>query len=472
MTDKDLKIYDLVVDENDESTLSSISLVNAGAIDVDFVYFNSENEYKFSIDEKGEVVGPILIPNQLIYRNKPEPAHYVRIDKENIEKSVQLFFKNSRQISFNINHSEQEVDAYVYESWIVEDPENDKAINYGFNVPSGTSMIKAKIEDEDVKEMIKNGEINGFSIEGRFNRIQANLGKYDSIDTTITDKIARNAEQGLDWLQKAKESGRSNIPSTRVGKIRANQLKNKKSISFGSIQRIYNYLNKLNVDYKVEADGIPSNDYINYMMWGGDEALKWSENIVDKMNEIDAKGTSERLEKIEKNNNKIMSLIDNFLQKFAGVEETKTEKTEEKMEAVFKLPGGEEVRVPEEAMSESGVSIMDEEENEVGKLKVIMNDKPKGEPGETKEPVESVESVAASIQEKIDEKFSSQDERLNTVEENINLIAGAIKEMKELDGKAEKAPVAEKQETELSAKTDGFNLESVVSDVIKKNNNV
>ena len=53
-------------------------------------------------------------------------------------------------------------------SWIVESTENDKSNIYDMNVPVGTWMGEFKVEDDYVWQMIKDGVVKGFSIEGVF----------------------------------------------------------------------------------------------------------------------------------------------------------------------------------------------------------------------------------------------------------------------------------------------------------------
>jgi hypothetical protein len=55
----------------------------------------------------------------------------------------------------------------VVESWIVEG-EYDKSMNYGFNFPKGTWVISMKVNNDEIWNKVKLGEIKGFSIEGYF----------------------------------------------------------------------------------------------------------------------------------------------------------------------------------------------------------------------------------------------------------------------------------------------------------------
>jgi hypothetical protein len=59
-------------------------------------------------------------------------------------------------------------DMSVVESWIIEDVEKDKSKLYGFDLPKGTWMISMKVNNDDVWQKVKAGEVKGFSIEGHF----------------------------------------------------------------------------------------------------------------------------------------------------------------------------------------------------------------------------------------------------------------------------------------------------------------
>jgi hypothetical protein len=56
----------------------------------------------------------------------------------------------------------------VVESWIIEDEKQDKSAKYGFNLPKGTWMISMKVNNDEIWNKVKAGEVKGFSIEGYF----------------------------------------------------------------------------------------------------------------------------------------------------------------------------------------------------------------------------------------------------------------------------------------------------------------
>jgi len=131
-------------------------------------YFNSQ--WAFSSDEKQIVTGPAMIPLQLIARrDEKDNLFHVYFSEETIEKISKKFLSDNNTHNTDINHDNNIVTSNtLLESWIVEDPEKDKAAALGFNVPKGTWMTSYKINDKETWNKIKNGELNGFSVTGSF----------------------------------------------------------------------------------------------------------------------------------------------------------------------------------------------------------------------------------------------------------------------------------------------------------------
>ena len=82
--------------------------------------------------------------------------------------------KEARTNDVNQDHIEtKDAGTYVFETWLIEDPETDKANTvYGFNLVKGTWMVKMQIEDPEVRRRVKAGELKGFSVEGLFSDMQ------------------------------------------------------------------------------------------------------------------------------------------------------------------------------------------------------------------------------------------------------------------------------------------------------------
>lgn len=150
-----------------DSETYAISMVEMPAIESDFVALSKEEEMKVFLEseERHMVYGAALIPDKDIYRNNGEQEFYISFTRESIEKMSQDFMKNYRQNEVTLDHNEMANDITITESWLVEDPYKDKANALGINVPQGTWMIGMKVNQIDVWDRVKSGELKGFSVE-------------------------------------------------------------------------------------------------------------------------------------------------------------------------------------------------------------------------------------------------------------------------------------------------------------------
>lgn len=178
---KKIKKYKVGLD----SETYKISMVSEPAIEVDYVALSKEKEVelKLSSDERHICYGPALIPNIDIYRNNGEQEFYINFTEQSIVKMSQEFLKNYKQHEVNLQHEDNADEVFVCESWIVEDPYKDKANALGFNVPSGTWMVGMKVNNIEVWDRVKSGELKGFSVESAIHLEDFN--KIDNNDTTM-----------------------------------------------------------------------------------------------------------------------------------------------------------------------------------------------------------------------------------------------------------------------------------------------
>jgi hypothetical protein len=149
--------------------LKRISLVSTPAIEEEFLLFSKELQFATLDEDKRIVTGPAMRPDIHIPRKDDAgELYYGFFSQDTVRKAAELFFKkNSNANKTNLEH-EFEVDGvYVYESWIVEDPNNDKAKALGFtDVRKGDWWVSMKIENDVVwQNYLKTGLIRGFSVE-------------------------------------------------------------------------------------------------------------------------------------------------------------------------------------------------------------------------------------------------------------------------------------------------------------------
>ena len=182
MKRKKTKIVELVIsDESQEMTIDAISLVTNPAIEQDFVFFGKEknNLTLAKIDEeKRMLVSPALIPNKQIYRYdaNTDSDYYVFFSKETVRQASELYLKHNNHHKATYQHEENVSGVLTIESWIKEG-DQDKSKLYGFDLPDGTWFVKMKIENDEMWNKIKSGELKGLSIEGYFINKMEKMGK-------------------------------------------------------------------------------------------------------------------------------------------------------------------------------------------------------------------------------------------------------------------------------------------------------
>lgn len=175
--------------------LKRISLVSEPAIEEDFLLFNSQLHQFKTDNEKRILTGPAMRPDINIARKDDlGNLYYGFFSKDTVRKCAELFFKSGSNLNrTNLEH-EFEIDGvYVFESWIVENPEMDKSKELGFsNVKEGDWFVSMKIDNEGVwNNYLKTGLIKGFSVEVRASEVEI-LSKLKDImlsDINDDDKI-------------------------------------------------------------------------------------------------------------------------------------------------------------------------------------------------------------------------------------------------------------------------------------------
>jgi hypothetical protein len=170
--------------------------------------------------------------------------------------------------------------------------------------------VHVKVNNNEVWiDYVKTGKVKGFSIEGYFidkiekpKDLQAELsaieeeeaeyllsqvkaiikkdkrlkqGKRTEMEsfTDYPESVSNNAKRGIELNKKV-----NNRCATQVGKVRAQQLADRKPISMETIKRMFSYLSRAEVYY--EAGDTESCGYISYLLWGGKSAKSWAESKI------------------------------------------------------------------------------------------------------------------------------------------------------------------------------------------------
>ena len=181
-----MRIIELILDEEQEdSGVEAISIVESPAIEEDFVALKS-NEIKLAEISKDKklLMGALLVPNKPIYRKTGKDEYYIYFSKDTISKASQLYLRNGNQNNSTLEHQHELNGLTLVESWIVEDKIKDKSNLYNLNVPVGTWMGTVKVNNDEVwNEYVKTNKVKGFSIEGYF------ADKMESPNESVEEKM-------------------------------------------------------------------------------------------------------------------------------------------------------------------------------------------------------------------------------------------------------------------------------------------
>lgn len=169
MMNKKIKVIEYGIDDTGMLGVHAISVVEDPAIGVDFVALSDEKRYvTLASEERKMLYGALLIPDQLIYRyDETQGEYYVKYSKETIEKIAHNYFKQNLHHNATLEHEAPVVGLTLVESWLIEG-ENDKSKEFGFSLPVGTWFGGMKVENDEVWNKVKSGEVKAFSIEGMF----------------------------------------------------------------------------------------------------------------------------------------------------------------------------------------------------------------------------------------------------------------------------------------------------------------
>jgi hypothetical protein len=195
---KKLACYRLLIDENDDTEVNYISMVEDPAIKIDWFAFSNgdvkpkEQEFKFKTlnkehAEKRMISGVFMVPDKPIYRVDKESGeeYFVMFTADDIERARNKFMKSRYNNQIDTEHNEIANGCYLVDTWILRDEDSNPVKKYGFeNIPVGAWVGTIKVDDDAIwNDFIKTGKIKGFSVSGMFK-----FGKKSLINTFKDEK--------------------------------------------------------------------------------------------------------------------------------------------------------------------------------------------------------------------------------------------------------------------------------------------
>ena len=169
---KDLPIYNILVDEENDLEVDIVSIVANPAMESAFLKFSKDSKEKqqiaFSSNEQMELLGVALVPDKPIYREIDGKQFYVVFSKETIKSIAMNLFKKGYNTKMNVEHTDEDADSFIYQSYIVDTEKGINAPKGLEDTPDGSWIIGVKVNSKELWEDIKEGKRNGFSVEGLF----------------------------------------------------------------------------------------------------------------------------------------------------------------------------------------------------------------------------------------------------------------------------------------------------------------
>ena len=207
-----IPIYRATVD-NEDTGMVVVSLVDAPAIESDFMAFNKTQEpMRFSVqnEEQRMLLGPVMIPELPIYRETMDGMpYYIVYDAQTIHKMAEKYFAENRINNVDTNHSFELVEGVTLVQAFFKNVE--KGINpVGFeDLPDDTLFFQFHVTSDEIWAGVKEGKWKGFSLAGTFgiepvqmqNNKKSNtkeMSKLEKIRTALQNILAQFARISTD----------------------------------------------------------------------------------------------------------------------------------------------------------------------------------------------------------------------------------------------------------------------------------
>ena len=184
------EILELIInEEDDDSGISFISLVDQPATEKLWLSFDKQKplnfEFKIQDEEKRIVSGYFMVADLPIPRlNDLNEKFFVVFKKDTINKIVNKFFKQGYSNKINLMHDQETEGVYLIESLIIDNERGSIAPKEFEKVPDGSWWGSMRVESDEVWNLIQQGKLRGFSVEGLFGQ-----DKSRNIQEKIIHKI-------------------------------------------------------------------------------------------------------------------------------------------------------------------------------------------------------------------------------------------------------------------------------------------
>lgn len=182
----------------DEDGVNIISLVEFPAVERNFIQLSKEVKLSLN-EEKRELLGVALIPNLPIYRRDEQGEYYITFNAESIRKIAIDFYKKLNVNMADVEHTHNLENGITYFQSLIIDKGQGICPTAFKDLPDGTWIVGCKVDNDEVWNAVKSGEVKGFSIDGYFHAEPEKQEEKPEEKSTID-----SLDDLFDWLENLK----------------------------------------------------------------------------------------------------------------------------------------------------------------------------------------------------------------------------------------------------------------------------
>lgn len=169
-----MNIYELIINEESDTGVDYIALVDSPAIESEWQAFNKQEvkqNFEVQSEDKRIVSGYLMKADLPIYRVDENGEPFNVVFRANTIFDIALkFTKNGFNKNVNLDHDKSQIaeGVWLFESRIIDSERNSFAPDNFEKAPNGSWWGSMYVENDEIWKQIKDGTFKGFSVEGMF----------------------------------------------------------------------------------------------------------------------------------------------------------------------------------------------------------------------------------------------------------------------------------------------------------------
>lgn len=165
---KKIPIFKAKVNTEDEGILC-MSIVDCPANEREALLFKKESvAFKVEDEEKRLMFGLVMPADTPIYRRKGDFEYYITYEASTLAEMAEKFLSSGNYQNVDVQHNGKLVNGVNLVEWFIKDSSKG-IVPKGFeDIPDGSIFATYKVENDEIWEALKSGELEGFSLAGLF----------------------------------------------------------------------------------------------------------------------------------------------------------------------------------------------------------------------------------------------------------------------------------------------------------------